>query len=502
MNNPAPPTKLPRLTAEALDSLTKSSESETNLKLARRGRPSSPDRLTLSGDTPVPTAPPSISGDTEVDLEEDPSANDLKQKKFIDLESATCCTPQPEIASSDFPEGGLQAYTAVAGAFLVMMSTFALSNSFGCFLQEYQRNQLSDYPASTITWIGSVHIFLVFGTSLISGIGFDRGYFRIQLAFGSSLWVFGIFMLSLSKTFIQIFLSQAICLGLGLGIMFTPVLSCVGSYFHRKRALMIGICASGGAVGAIFLPILLNTFFESHGFAASVRIAAYIMTATLLLVNLTMRPRSLPTKSTPPFVPLVAKMAREPSTWLTCFGIFGGVVGLFVVMFYVQVFVRSHGASPVLGKYSLAILNSAAFFGRLIVGVTADHFGMFNTAVPYVFAMSLSIFALLGATTTGGTLTFLLIFGFTSGSFISLMASCFMALADDVSEIGVRLGLGWIFVAVAGLLGSPVAGAILGASVGSYVEPVCFAGGMGLVGAVLLVLARRSLVGKKGTGRV
>lgn len=61
------------------------------------------------------------------------------------------------------------------------------------------------------------------------------------------------------------------CVQLGLGIMFGPVLSCVGSYFLRRRAVMIGICASGGALGAIVYPILLNNLFVSLGFAAAVR---------------------------------------------------------------------------------------------------------------------------------------------------------------------------------------------------------------------------------------
>lgn len=37
--------------------------------------------------------------------------------------------------------------------------------------------------------------------------------FQYQLAVGSAFWIFGMFMLSLSKTFVQLFLSQSVCLG-------------------------------------------------------------------------------------------------------------------------------------------------------------------------------------------------------------------------------------------------------------------------------------------------
>jgi MFS family permease len=83
--------------------------------------------------------------------------------------------------------------------------------------------------------------------------------------------VIGTFLLSLSTTYLQIFLSQSICLGLALGLMFSPCLSCVGTYYKKRRSTAIGIVASGAAIGAIMFPILLNSLFASHGFAFAVR---------------------------------------------------------------------------------------------------------------------------------------------------------------------------------------------------------------------------------------
>lgn len=99
-----------------------------------RSRSLSPDRLTLSGDTPVHTAPPSIDGDTECGSR--PSSPDFKKGKN-DVESQVEAVLAP--APPAYPEGGLRAYCAVAGGTLVLISTFGLSNSFGVFLQEYQK---------------------------------------------------------------------------------------------------------------------------------------------------------------------------------------------------------------------------------------------------------------------------------------------------------------------------------------------------------------------------
>lgn len=141
---------------------------------------------------------------------------------------------EDEAAPPYFPNGGRQAYLTTAGGVLVLFSTFGLSNSYAAFQAEWTnvrfpppfaafrpfspllldlQNQLSSYPPSSISWIGSVHLFILFALGLPAGRLFDRGYFRYQLAVGSVLWVGGVFALSASKTYVQFFLSFAVCLG-------------------------------------------------------------------------------------------------------------------------------------------------------------------------------------------------------------------------------------------------------------------------------------------------
>lgn len=87
-----------------------------------------------------------------------------------------------------------------------MFSTFGLTNAYGVYQDYYVRVHLSDYPPSTIGWIGSSQVFLrrsgrlslyqpthtdsiflsEFSGGLIAGILFDKGYFY-PMAFGSSL---------------------------------------------------------------------------------------------------------------------------------------------------------------------------------------------------------------------------------------------------------------------------------------------------------------------------
>ncbi|KAK4701861.1 hypothetical protein P7C70_g4363, partial [Phenoliferia sp. Uapishka_3] len=172
---------------------------------------------------------------------------------------------------------------------------------------------------------------------------------------------------------------------------------------------------------------------------------------------------------------------------------------------------------------TLAIINSTAVISRGGVGFLADKFGIINVALPVTALTGILSFAMLGATNTPGSLIWMLLFGLAkhvlilphanlsfiadlayqtcSGGFVTLLSPLMMSLAVDVSEIGVRVGFGFAFVALATLIGTPIAGALLTAS-GTYAAPCGFAGGMILVGTASLSMARQRVVRKKGVWKV
>ncbi|GAA5920073.1 hypothetical protein JCM6882_005923 [Rhodosporidiobolus microsporus] len=404
-----------------------------------------------------------------------------------------------------FPNGGRRAYRTTAGGVLVLFSSFGLSNSYAAFQSHFQTVLLPEYSPSEISWFGSVHLFILFAMGLFSGRLFDQGYFRYQLALGSALWVGGMFALSASKTYGQVFASFGICLGVALGTMFSPTLSCVGSYFSTRRTLMMGCTAGGAAAGATIFPIIANNLFRTHGFAYGVRALAYIHLGCLVLANVLMRPRNdLPPQKPPPVVPLVRSFLKQPQTWFASVGCAFVMWGMFIPIFYIQVFAQDHNAAPVVVNYGLSILNASATVTRLTVGFLADQYGNLTCALPVTALIGGMIFAMLGATSTGGAIAFCVVFGMASGAWVTIMAPSLISLSSTVREFGVRSGLGFIFVSLACLSGSPIAGAILRSTgTGDNYLGVCIFGGCAtLVGTGLLAAARRWQVRRRGTWKV
>jgi MFS family permease len=121
--------------------------------------------------------------------------------------------------------------------------------TFGAFQTYYEHNFLRSSTPSAISWIGTVQAFMLILVGSLSGPFFDKGWYRVMLIVGNCGVVFGVFMLSLAKTYWQVFLAQGICIGLGAGLLYVPSLALIGLSFSTKRSLAQGIVTSGIAVG-------------------------------------------------------------------------------------------------------------------------------------------------------------------------------------------------------------------------------------------------------------
>ena len=68
----------------------------------------------------------------------------------------------PTTSCHEYPEGGTRSYLTVFGAFLALFCTFGQMNSFGTYQTWYKQNQLHHLPPSTISWIGSLQLWVFF----------------------------------------------------------------------------------------------------------------------------------------------------------------------------------------------------------------------------------------------------------------------------------------------------------------------------------------------------
>ena len=197
------------------------------------------------------------------------------------------------------PDGGTLAWTQVACVHLTIFSTFGYITSFGAF-QTYYETALGVAP-STISWIGSVQIFLLFFIGTFSGRALDAGLFQIVYVSGAVFQLLGIFTTSAATTFWQLFLAQALCSGIANGLQFCPAMSLITTYFAKKRALVVGIAALGSCSGGVVIPVIVQQLLPRIGFPWTVRVIGFVMLATNITTILLYRTRLPPRKTGPIF---------------------------------------------------------------------------------------------------------------------------------------------------------------------------------------------------------
>ncbi|KAE9405270.1 MFS general substrate transporter [Gymnopus androsaceus JB14] len=392
-----------------------------------------------------------------------------------------------------FPEGGLHGWLAVAGGFLTLFCAAGTMQSFGVYENYYTLNSLSEHPPSDIAWIRVCGFF--------SGQLFDLGYFRLLLSGGSFLFVFSSFMLSLVQPqhFYQNFLAQGLGMGIGMGMLFMPSLSIASHYFRRRRALAMGIMLAGGSLGAAIYPIMLNHLFPTVGFAWAVRAQSFLYLGLLVISNLIMKTRLPPggKKS----VDMKGIMTDVPYMICTA-GSFFVFWGLFVPYFYLQLFCSKHNLPTNIVTYGITILNIMGVVGRTVPNFFADVFGPFNIAIFTAGLTGAFVFMLLASKSVAATVIFAILYGFTSGGFVSVIGPVAASFSKNINEVGTRMGFLTFVSSFAMLTGSPISGALLHAPQYYWLRPVVFSAVVVLFGCALITISRSMQAKKKGTWKL
>ncbi|KDQ18152.1 hypothetical protein BOTBODRAFT_52946 [Botryobasidium botryosum FD-172 SS1] len=431
----------------------------------------SPD---ASGTVQLPFGPPPPSSTSD--------DKDEKDSEFRDDED-------PEFHP---PDGGLRAWGVVLGSWCAQFVAFGPSNSFGTLQAYYRTHQLAGLSPSTISWIGSVQIFVLLMGGCFCGRLYDAYGPRWLLLSGSVIYALASFLLSVCKEFYQFLLVQGFLLGIGSALIYIPSIAAISEHFSKRKGLAMGIAITSGGIGGIVFTQMVSHLLDRIGFGWTTRVLAFIFLGLLAVANLTIKSLLPPRKASP-----ISEMfigLKDPNFLFLTVGGWFFSLGVTPVFFFLPEFALSIGAPSTFALYCTTFLNVGSILGRLVIGFISDRLGRFNSGVIFTFLSGLLPLTMwITCRTTPTLIAFALMWGFVSGGCETLLPSC----AGQISTqrlAGSRLGALFGISSSAYLISGPITGAIIARSNASlpagYVGAAVFCGTTMLISSACVVTSR------------
>lgn len=215
---------------------------------------------------------------------------------------------------------------------------------------------------------------------------------------------------------------------------------------------------------------------ESIGFGWAVRTMAFVMLVSIAIATLLLKPRLPPRKSGPL---IIWAALKEPAYSSFIFGLVLAFVAFFIPFFYAQTYALNIGVDQNLSFYLLSIMNAAGMIGRVVPNALADKYaplstfqasqtnhqfraGNLNVIVVCAFLSALMAFVWIAAKSTASLIVVSILYSFFSGGLMALPPAIIVTLSPSMGEVGTRIGMAFFIGSLGVLIGSPIAGAILG----------------------------------------
>ncbi|KFY43938.1 hypothetical protein V495_03692 [Pseudogymnoascus sp. VKM F-4514 (FW-929)] len=165
----------------------------------------------------------------------------------------------------------------------------------------------------------------------------------------------------------HLFLSQGVCFGLGMGLIFNATVGLIPQWFDRRRSFANSIGTAGSGIGGLIYSLATQAMIQSLGLGWAFRILAICSCTVISLSTLLIRDRNVAVGSV--YNAFDFRLLARPHFLLTlawaCFSMVGYVNLLFSLPNYAVSIGLTASQASVVG----AILNLGQGIGRPLIGL-------------------------------------------------------------------------------------------------------------------------------------
>jgi MFS family permease len=294
--------------------------------------------------------------------------------------------------------------------------------AYAVFLAYYLANDV--FPGATplqYAFIGGLSISQALIVSPIATLTTRVFSTRTTLLIGVALETSSFIGASFAKEIWQLFLTQGLCFGFGMGFLFVGSVGVPAQYFTKRRSLANGISAAGSGLGGLVYSLAAQAMIKSIGLSWAFRIIAIIAFVVNTTCALVIKDRNKQIGSSQ--LSFDYTLFRKPQfLGFLSFG-FLSMLAYVVLLFSLPNYARTIGLTSKQGSIVGAVLNLGQAMGRPPIGYFSDSFGRLNMASTMTFLAGLfSLVIWMFAKSFGVLIFFAIIGGTVAGTFWAVAA--------------------------------------------------------------------------------
>lgn len=239
---------------------------------------------------------------------------------------------------------------------------------------------------------------------------------RATLSIGIFFETLALLSASFTYEIWQLFLSQGICFGFGMGFLFVGSVGVIPQWFKRRRSFANSIGTAGSGIGALIYSLGTNAMIENISLGWAFRILAIMAFTVNTVCMILIRDRNKQVGAVQKAFDL--SLFRRPEYWLYMGWGFFSILGYVVLLFSVANYATSIGLTASQASIVSALLNLGQGIGRPFVGYFSDAAGRINMAMICTFLAGLfSLVIWIFSKSYGVLIFFAIIGGSVAGTF-------------------------------------------------------------------------------------
>ncbi|OAQ96057.1 hypothetical protein LLEC1_04622, partial [Akanthomyces lecanii] len=344
--------------------------------------------------------------------EERPVPGTLEELRNEDFTNLATIEPVP-------PNGGY-GWVCMMAVFLVNAHTWGVNASWAVIMAHYTAHpDLMKASRLEYALIGGLSISQALMISPVVNKVREVVGPRVTLLIGSALIFVSLFASSFATQIWQMFLSQALCFGWGMGFVYLTATAMLPSWFSSRRSLAVGLATSGAGIGGLIYSIATNYLIQGLGLGWTYRVLACC--ALIANVSASFMLKDFGARSHHPLRDdlrlKVSDFGRVEIFLIVIWGI-STELGYIILLYSLPSYASSIGLTASQGSVANALLNLGLALGRPPVGYLSDVFGRITMAGAMTMLCSIFCFALwIPAHSYGPLLAFALLSGMVCGVF-------------------------------------------------------------------------------------